>query len=70
MTQMFKAGDRVHHIGRKEDGTVLPFTTTGVVRVEFDNPAPSGRPSVGEFDEGWFRAHPNWLTSIQQTPGA
>jgi hypothetical protein len=66
----FKAGDRVHHIGRRENGTVLPFITPEVVRVEFDNPAPSGRPSIGEFDELWFRTHPNWLTSIQQTPGA
>lgn len=67
---MFKAGDRVHHIGRKEDGTILPFDTTGVVRVEFDNPTPRGNKSIGEFDENWFRTHTNWLLSLQQTPGA
>lgn len=70
MTQMFKAGDRVRHIGRNEAGTVLPFETAGVVRVEFDNPTPRGSKSIGEFDEAWFRIHPGWLVSLQQTPGA
>lgn len=66
----FNAGDRVHHIGRGENGTVLPFVTTGVVRVEFDSPAPSGKPSIGEFDGLWFDRHPDWLQPIpQQTPG-
>lgn len=64
---MFKAGDRVHHIGRKEDGTVLPFERTGAVRVKFDNPAPSGNPSIGEFDELWFKTHPGWLVSETDT---
>lgn len=70
MSEVFKAGDRVHHIGRKEDGTVLPFDTTGVVRVEFDKPTSRGNKSIGEFDEGWFRTHPNWLLPLQQTSGA
>lgn len=58
---MFRAGDRVHHIGRGEDGTVLPSTKTGVVRVEFDSPPPIGRKSIGEFDEVWARSHHDWL---------
>jgi len=71
MAEMFKSGDRVHHSGRDEAGTVLEFVAAGVVRVQFDNPAPSGKPSIGEFDEVWFRNHPGWLTLIrQQTPGA
>lgn len=61
MFQMFKAGDRVHHVGRKDDGTVLPFDTTGAVRVQFDNPTPGGNRSIGEFDEVWFKSHPGWL---------
>lgn len=67
MTQMFQAGDRVHHIGRKEDGTVLPFDLAGVVRVEFDNLTPRGNPSIGEFDEVWFNTHPGWLKLIPAT---
>jgi hypothetical protein len=70
MPEMFKAGDRVCHIGRKEDGTVLPFDTAGVVRVLFDNPTPRGHKSIGEFDEAWFRIYPGLLVSLQQTPGA
>lgn len=61
---LFKAGDRVHHIGRREDGTVIESNTTGVVRVAFDNPTPSGNRSVGEFDEIWFNGHPGWLKLI------
>jgi len=61
---MFKAGDRVRHSGRRECGTVLESNTTGVVRVEFDNPTPRGGKSVGEFDEAWFKTHPGWLMSI------
>lgn len=62
--QMFKTGDRVHHTGRKEDGTVLSFDTTGVIRVEFDNLTPRGNKSIGEFDEVWFNTHPGWLKPI------
>lgn len=64
----FKAGDRVRHIARKECGTVLESDRTGVVRVEFDNPIPSGSKSIGEFDEVWFRMHPGWLLSIDIPP--
>lgn len=60
----FKAGDRVHHTGRGEDGTILEFTSTGVVRVKFDKPAPSGNPSIGEFDHVWFATHPGWLKPL------
>lgn len=56
----FKDGDRVRHIGRHEDGTVK-LLDNGSVQVTFDNLAPSGKPSVGEYDEVWFRTHPNWL---------
>lgn len=66
---LFKAGDRVHHIGRKEDGTVLSFDTAGVVRVEFDNPTPRGNKSFGEFDEAWFNAHPGWLRNLTPPGG-
>lgn len=65
---MFRAGDRVHHVGRRENGTVLPSDTTSVVLVEFDNPTPRGNKSIGEFDEVWFNTHPGWLQLIQQTP--
>lgn len=65
---MFKAGDRVHHIGRKESGTVLPFDAAGVVRVEFDNPTPTGSKSIGEFDGGWFASHPGWLMPLVSVP--
>ncbi len=57
---VFKAGDRVHHTGRKESGTVLD-SPSDVVRVLFDNPTPRGNQSIGEFDEVWFNTHPNWL---------
>jgi hypothetical protein len=62
----FKAGDRVHHIGRNEDGTVLPFDKSGVVRVEFDKPTPRGGRKVGVFDEVWFNNHPGWLQLLPQ----
>lgn len=71
MSEIFKAGDRVHHIGRQENGTILPFNLTGVVRVEFDSLTPRLNPSIGEFDAIWFKSHPNWLQLIpQQAPGA
>lgn len=53
----FKDGDRVHHIGRKEDGTVT-VQRNGDIEVLFDRPAPSGKPSIGIFDENWFHAYP------------
>lgn len=71
MAQMFKTGDRVHHVGRREDGTVLPDITIDVVRVQFDNPTPRGDPSIGQFDELWFDMHPGWLKLIlAQKPAA
>lgn len=56
----FKQGDRVRHIDRNENGTVL-WVHDGVVTVEFDNPTPRGSVSVGEFDEVWFKTHEGWL---------
>ena len=64
---MFKAGDRVHHIGLGEDGTVLD-DTAGVVIVEFDNPTPRGNRRIGEFDEVWFNSHPGWLKPLASSP--
>lgn len=63
----FKTGDRVRHVSRDEIGTVT-MLENGNVKVNFDNPAPNGRKSIGEYDANWFRIYPNGL--IQQTPGA
>lgn len=57
----FKVGDRVHHVGRKEDGMVTSVSND-VVCVQFDNPTPRGGVSRGEFDEVWFNTHRGWLT--------
>lgn len=56
----FTVGDRVHHVGRSEDGTVVSLTHEAV-HVEFDQPTPGGRPSIGIFDEVWFNTHEGWL---------
>lgn len=64
MLHSLMAGDRVRHIGRNEEGTVLPFDTAGVVKVLFDKPTPSGAKSIGEFDQVWFMTHPNWLINL------
>jgi hypothetical protein len=63
---MFQAGDRVRHVGRQEDGAVLPFDTAGVVKVEFDDPTPRGNRSIGEYDETWFRIHPHLLQFVSR----
>lgn len=68
MTEMFKVGDRVHHSGRNETGTVLPFTETGVIRVEFDLPTPRHGRCIGEFDAIWFKSHPGWLRLLPRNP--
>lgn len=56
----FKDGDRVRHIGRDEIGTVK-LLENGSVQVTFDKPTPSGRPSIGEYDDVWFSTHDDWL---------
>lgn len=61
MIPKFNAGDRVHHRGRNEDGTIIRASDTLVV-VEFDNQTPRGGRSFGEFDEVWFNTHEGWLT--------
>lgn len=62
--ETFKVGDRVHHIGRKEDGTIIRVGDR--VLVEFDNPTPRGARSIGEFDELWFKTHHGWLQPLNQ----
>lgn len=64
----FKTGDRVRHVSRDEKGTVT-ILDNGDVKVRFDKPTPSGRASIGVYDELWFRLNPNGLV-LQQTPGA
>lgn len=62
MVPKFNVGDRVHHIGRRENGTV---TGTGDrIVVEFDNPTPRGNKSIGVFDDLWFRSHDGWLQPV------
>lgn len=56
----FRVGDRVHHIGRAENGTVVSLAND-TVHVEFDQPTPRGNKSIGEFDEVWFNTHKGWL---------
>lgn len=65
----FKTGDRVRHVGRAEIGTVTAGESM-YVQVQFDNPTPAGKVSVGTYDRAWFRIHPNGLVLHQQTPGA
>jgi hypothetical protein len=56
----FKTGDRVRHTLRDELGTV-EIVEDGVIKVTFDNPTPKGRPSIGMYDEAWFRICPKYL---------
>jgi hypothetical protein len=64
IAMMFKEGDRVHHLSRDDNGTVLKFERPGEVRVKFDRASRPGRPDIGIFDEVWFKTHPGWLTPV------
>lgn len=64
----FKTGDRVHHTGRKEDGTVEIID--GNVQVTFDIPTARGNISVGLYDANWLATHQNWLIPIPATARA
>ncbi len=59
----FKTGDRVRHASRREVGTVTSLPN-GDVQVDFDNPTPKGRKSVGIYDANWFRIYPNGLVAL------
>jgi hypothetical protein len=60
LSEAFKTGDRVLHVNRNEQGSVTVLED-GSVQVEFDNPTPGGRRSVGVYDTNWFKQHPNML---------
>ena len=66
MIPKFEPGQRVSHIGRKEDGTIIRASDRQVV-VEFDNPTSRGGRSFGEFDEVWFDRHPDWLRKLDES---
>lgn len=59
-----KVGDRVRHVGRNEDGTVV--NTIGYIKVDFDKLSPRGHRSVGQYDEKWFAMYPRLLQIIQR----
>ena len=65
MFHEFKVGDRVYHTDRQDFGAVTSLENA-TVQVTFDNPTPRGNRSIGEFDEVWFRSHPNWLLPEKQ----
>lgn len=62
-TSPFREGDRVHHGGRTEDGTVTSVAN-GVVTVEFDIRTSRGNISVGAYDELWFQLNQNLLIRL------
>jgi hypothetical protein len=59
----YQPGDRVKHLSRDEIGTVS-ILPNGDIQVDFDNPTPKGRKSVGIYDANWFRLYPNALVKL------
>jgi hypothetical protein len=58
-TPPFKVGECVRHTGRNEVGTVIAVADT--VDVQFDKLNSKGKPSIGRYDENWFKEYPAGL---------
>ena len=58
----FQKGDRVEHMGGGT-GTVTDVLDTGAVCVTYDEREGRWR---GEYDEFWFRLHPNGLKKLSR----
>lgn len=44
-----------------KNGGTVKILRGGDVKVHFDKPTPTGRASVGVYDELWFRVYPHGL---------
>jgi len=65
-TPPFNVGDRVSHTGRNEVGSVI--ATVDTVDVQFDKLNSKGEPSIGRYDENWFKQYPAGLVAAVPTP--